>query len=105
MLRERLLVPTTHHHQPLTSTCFLRGLRSLTILAFLAGFFSSRSLSPSPLEELAEALLSNLRGGTWRQRQLETPHPKKTKHEVGRTQQRQAGGKTCPPTPPASGNP
>lgn len=57
----------------------------MTILAFLAGFFSSRSLSPSPLEELAEALLSNLRGGTWLQRQLKTPHPKKTKHEVGET--------------------
>lgn len=50
------------HQQPLTSGCFLRGLRSLTILAFLAGFLSSRSLSPSPLEELAEALLSNLQG-------------------------------------------
>lgn len=50
-----------------TSTGFLRLLRSLAILAFLScfRFFSSRSLSPSLLEELAEALLSNLprRGG------------------------------------------
>lgn len=52
--------PQLYQQQLLTSTCFLRGLRSLTILAFLAGFFSPRSLSPSPLEELAEALLSNL---------------------------------------------
>lgn len=59
-LQELVLLP----EQPLTSGCFLRGLRSLTILAFLAGFLSSRSLSPSPLEELAEALLSNLHGGT-----------------------------------------
>lgn len=59
--------------QPLTSGCFLRGLRSLTSLAFLAGFFSSWSLSPSPLEELAEALLSNLRRGTELQQQLKTP--------------------------------
>lgn len=45
-----------------TSTGFLRLLRSLAILAFLScfRFFSSRSLSPSLLEELAEALLSNL---------------------------------------------
>lgn len=60
LLQELLLLA----QQPLTSGCFLRGLRSLTILAFLAGFLSSRSLSPSPLEELAEALLSNLHGGT-----------------------------------------
>ena len=46
----------------LTSDGFLRGLRSLTILAFLAGFFLS-SLSPSLLDELAEALLSNLYQG------------------------------------------
>ena len=45
-----------------TSRGFLRLLRSLAILAFLScfRFFSSRSLSPSLLEELAEALLSNL---------------------------------------------
>ena len=45
-----------------TSIGFLRLLRSLAILAFLScfRFFSSRSLSPSLLEELAEALLSNL---------------------------------------------
>lgn len=58
-LQQLVLLP----QQPLTSGCFLRGLRSLTILAFLAGFLSSRSLSPSPLEELAEALLSNLHRG------------------------------------------
>lgn len=57
-LQELLLLP----QQPLTSGCFLRDLRSLTILAFLAGFLSSRSLSPSPLEDVAEALLSNLHG-------------------------------------------
>lgn len=60
---------------PLTSTCFLRGLRSLTILAFLAGFFSSRSLSPSPLEELAEALLSNLHEETRFQGTARDPCP------------------------------
>lgn len=60
LLQKLVLLP----QQPLTSGCFLRGLRSLTILAFLAGFLSSRSLSPSPLEELAEALLSNLHGAT-----------------------------------------
>lgn len=60
LLQELVLLP----QHPLTSGCFFRGLRSLTILAFLAGFLSSRSLSPSPLEELAEALLSNLHGGT-----------------------------------------
>lgn len=59
------LHPTPSRFSPclgtaLTSNCFLRGLRSLTILAFLAGFFSSRSLSPSPLEELAEGWLLNL---------------------------------------------
>lgn len=45
-----------------TSEDFLRLLRSLAILALLScfRFFSSRSLSPSLLEELAEALLSNL---------------------------------------------
>lgn len=77
MLQEQVLLSTTSQQQPLTSSCFLRGLRSLTILAFLAGFFSSRSLSPSPLEELAEALLSNLCGGTWLQQQLKTPTPER----------------------------
>lgn len=76
---------------PLTSTCFLRGLRSLTILAFLAGFFSSRSLSPSPLEELAEALLSNLGEKTRIREQPEhvarpAPNPPSPQQPAGRAE-------------------
>lgn len=106
VLQEQVPLSATRRQQPLTSTCFLRGLRSLTILAFLAGFFSSRSLSPSPLEELAEALLSNLRGGTWRQRQLETPTPKRGSARWGRRSSDKQAARPAPELsqPPATHN-
>lgn len=88
---EQILLSCTPQPQSLTSTCFLRGLRSLTTLAFLAGFFSSRSLSPSPLEELAEALLSNLGGrGTRLQQQLGALPPER-EHSGWRTWQQHKG--------------
>lgn len=100
--QEQVLLPQPQ--QPLTSGCFLRGLRSLTSLAFLAGFFSSRSLSPSPLEELAEALLSNLCRGTRLQQQIKTPTPSKA--EGGGDAVALSSSTTCPePSQPPSPQP
>lgn len=103
-----------HHTQPLpstvcTSTGFLRLLRSLAILAFLScfRFFSSRSLSPSLLEELAEALLSNLpesKPGLDLRREDRTPWPqgrRKTNPKIPtqKGQGKKTRGQDPPPIP------
>lgn len=96
--------PNTPPTRARTSTGFLRLLRSLAILAFLScfRFFSSRSLSPSLLEELAEALLSNLprRWGLGPRSEDSTPRPQDRGTRSLKPSAQKRGGRTTEQPPP-----